>query len=281
MALSFKLNEVSNVISQDDYSPDSSGILTFNCPGKKREVKTILSGPINVSVNSQWTKLFNAVGDIGSRLVDVADNIHQILSGGTIRQPWFGRKLWTGTEPLKFNLPIRFVSFLNAKTEVMDPMMDLLSMVHPRVNENSGSDSFGFNDYVIPGPSIFYTPGKEGGPGAKGDRVEISLGEFLHFQGCYITNVNFNIENSFNLEGLPHTVGGNVSFESMDIAFVDRQYRFMNDGFRDPAVDLSKNIETFYRDVPLDEREQRSSDLITQTNSLLNPESNNDSDGDG
>ena len=250
MALSFSLGDTNSLITHDKYEPPENNRIVFYCENKKRAVQTVLSGPISLTVNSKWEGIFNAVGDLGSNLVNILDMGSGVLQSNSIRQSWFGRKMWKGTDPLKFTLPIRFVSFEDAEKEVLHPMMDLLAMVYPRESGDPIPTNtpliggLGLKLYKIPGPGLFYsTDGSgDGGRDDDGDRVEISMGSFLQFKGCYITSVTFNIENSFSLEGIPHTVEGKVSFESMDVAYVDSDLNFMRSGFSDPSVVVADGV---------------------------------------
>ena len=220
-------------------TPTGNNTLVFRCEGKKRTIKTVLSGDFTLNVTSHWKDFISKVGGaVASKLIDALDNYRQGLSGISLRQPWFGRKIWEGTEPLRFTFPVRFVSFLDARTEVMQPVMDLLSLVHPRqIMDNNNKILAG---YHIPGPSIFYASNTNSSGDI--DRVEIQLGNFLHFRGCYITKIDLQFANSFSLEGWPHNVGGNVSFETMDVAYVEHNGAFMEEGFRDPEMELNSNL---------------------------------------
>ena len=241
MALDFLLGDDRSIVTHDRYSPDTSNKVVFFCPNKHRIIKGVLSGALSFTASAQWSDLFQATGAIGSTLIDTIDNFAQGLYGNTIRQPWFGRKLWNGTKPLSFQVPLRFVSFKDAKAEVYDPMMGLLSLIYPRSDfKNKQSDMF--QKYFIPGPSIFYSA-KSGNDSNVGDRIEIYLGKFLRFKGCYINSIQCNVENSFSLEGWPHNVGVTVSFETMDVSVVGRDGRFMEDGFEDTSLELASWVD--------------------------------------
>jgi len=246
MALNFLLGGLNYLVKHDSYSPPDQGDsgnacrVRIYCPGKGISISAMLSEGLNISVKSTWKSLFDgAIGGTMGKLIGTIDNIAQGLYGYTIRQPYFGRKYWTGTEPMGFSLTFQFVSFSDAKKEVYDPMVGLLSLLYPRIG---GSNAGIFQKYIIPGPNLFYNV-VTGAAGNDGDRVEISLGKFLFFKGCYIPSIALHIENSFSTDGYPHCVKVEMSFETMDVAYVNPDGSFMENGFEDASVDLGGSVE--------------------------------------
>lgn len=238
MALDFLLGDTTNLLTHDNFVPDNKNFVTFYCPSRSRLViRGILSGSFGINGSSKWNSVIASVGSaMGSQVIDTIDNFAQGLFGNTIRQPWFGRKFWQGTQPLTFNLTVQFLSFNDAKAEVFDPMMRLLSLVFPRLDSNSDTANL-LQKYFIPGPTMFYSPNSNFAD--KGDRVEIRMGDFLYFKGCYITEVALTVENSFSLSGFPHNVKATVKFETMDVSYVKNDGKFMEDGFRDASIQLN------------------------------------------
>jgi hypothetical protein len=140
---------------------------------------------------------------------------------------------------MHFDLPVQFVSYNNAREEVFLPVTGLLSFLYPRLNGEYQGDKGLLETYFIPGPTIDCRPGYSG----SGDNVEISLGDFLHFTGCYITSVSLTIANSFSLDGWPHNVKAVVSFDVMDVSYVSKDGGFMESGLRNQAVRLGQTLE--------------------------------------
>jgi hypothetical protein len=226
-------------IAHDFFTIGNQTVVSFSCAGKNKTVRSPLSGSFNLSVQSQWNGLFEGAG--GSTLLGIVNGVLKAATSRSVTQPWFGRKAWGGTTPLKFSLPLRFISRFNAYKEVYLPVTGLLSFMYPRLDdENAAGDTASvLSTYFIPGPNLFYTKG--GGEnlfglgGAEGDRVEITIGQFMSFSGCYLTSINLNVENSFNVEGWPHNVAAQVEFEAMDVSFVNFDGGFMQDGFKDQS----------------------------------------------
>ena len=69
------------------------------------------------------------------------------------------------------------------------------------------------------------------------------------FSGCYLTSIQYNIENSFTPEGYPHTVSATVSFESMDMCFVGPYGEFFQRGFGNQAQNTSNQWQTFVKNA--------------------------------
>lgn len=229
MLAGFALSSKSSLITHDQYKAGEYNLVEFHCPAKYRVIRGMLSGPLSLNVQSHW-KGNQGVSGMVSQLASVADGFGQWV-GQTVRQPWFSRKFWEGTDPLKFSLPLRFIAFDNAREQVLEPMMGLLSLLYPRDQEKSGGNLFRL--YRTPGPTMFYDVGRA--DGYEGDIVTIIMGNFLQFSGCYITGVQLNIENSFTPEGFPHTVSATVSFESMDMCFTGPYGEFFTRGFGNQA----------------------------------------------
>jgi hypothetical protein len=255
MALNFLLGTDNFITTHDSYAPPhrldtKNGCrVVFTCLRKNMELVAMLSEGFSISVGSEWKSLFGgAIGnDIGAKFIDILDNVAQI-SGASIRQPYFGRKYWAGTTPLSFSLSFQFVAFSNAKEEVYDPMISLMSLLYPRISDEGKSTATMLETYFIPGPNLFYDVTKGDTASDKGDRVSIKLGSFLKFDGCYITKCSFNVENSFSTTGYPNCIKATVTFETMDVAFVANDGTFMDKGFGDASVELGEGLK-FIKDL--------------------------------
>jgi hypothetical protein len=161
--------------------------------------------------------------------------------------------MWVSTTPFKFSLPLRFVSRFDAYKEVFLPVMGLLSFMYPRLSEEEKEYDTAdvLSQYFIPGPNIFYNLKNPEGEvfnlgGGGGDRVEISMGHFMSFSGCYLTSIGLTIENSFNVAGFPHNVAAQVDFEAMDVSFVNFDGGFMENGLGNQALVLNKDLVDAY-----------------------------------
>ena len=261
MSLPFLLGNTTSIHTHDTYGKPGQPVnegsqggntvcqVVFTCKNKKRRIVGLLSGGFNVEGNSSWESPFQ--GALGTA-VSVGDSIAQLVSGGSIRQPWFGRKYWRGTSALKFTFVVQFASFRNAEDEVYKPALGLLSLVYPRYAD--GVADGGLALYRIPGPSMFSGASGSDLSGItnsdrrrrvenamnSGDAVNISFGSLLEFNLCYITNVSLEFGNSFTPEGFPHTIKASVTFETMDVSYVGTEGEFMQHGFADMSGGLGK-----------------------------------------
>jgi hypothetical protein len=251
MALGFSLTENPLVHVHDMYSIGSQSIVTFNCTGKQKTVRAPLSGAFGLTVSSTWKGYFDGAGG-GVDAVTLVNGIAQLSSGLSVTQPWFGRKSWQGTSPMQFDIPLRFLSRFDAYDEVYLPVVGLLSFLYPRLYDEAASpnEAEALSVYFIPGPSVFASQGEasdEGGVfglgGSGGDPVEISIGSFMRFSGCYIRSVSLNIENSFNGDGYPHNVEAKVNFEAMDASFVNYNGSFMDKKLGNQAIRLNAELK--------------------------------------
>jgi hypothetical protein len=151
-----------------------------------------------------------------------------------------------------FDIPLQFLSKFDAYEEVYLPVVGLLSFLYPRLNDAKAKENTAnlLSTYFVPGPSLFFKPrepsSNEGSfalSGSGGDHVEISVGSFVHFTGCYLKSVRLTVENSFNVAGYPHNVKADVSFEAMDSSFVDFDGSFMKTGLGNQSIVLNEELE--------------------------------------
>jgi hypothetical protein len=214
---------------------------------KSISITGLLSGPLQFHVNSHWQSLLNgangAVGSIASSILSGADTIAQTVAGRSIRQPWFGRKTWQGTDPLSFVVPMEFVAYVDAKTEVYDPMVGLMSLLYPRAsNEAYSEDTTALlSTYFIPGPTLFYP--SELIKNNTGDTISVTVGSLISFSACYVEGLTITVYNSFTPDGYPQRISCTVSVTSMDTPFVNQDGTFMNStGITNQSVVVNKAI---------------------------------------
>ena len=241
MALNLFSSLKDTVRFNDSFQAGETTEIVLKCAGKKKNIVLWLSGAFDLNVKSNWKSLFMSGGAIGSAVLDTADKLVQTLTSRTIRQPWLGRRQWEGTEPFKFRLPFTLIAQTDAKKEVYQPAVDLLSLLYPRLSDKKPElASF----YYVPGPTVFYsTSNSTDGSGDKGDPVTISLGKFLDFKGCYLDSVSLKFQNAFNNQGWPIHIDGSIEFTVMDIAYVENDGTFMQEGFRDVPMSANQLIQ--------------------------------------
>lgn len=237
---------------EDSYELSSPQKVIFNCPNKNKKVTSILSGPISFSIQSHWESwLATASGVLPggniANLLDPLDTASQLISATSIRQPWFGRKTWKGTDPFSFDIPVVFQATTSPKDDVWVPLAALLSFLYPRIKGFSGwlgekaTELLGnlISTYEIPGPSILYPYNKENKE-KSGDVVEVSIGNFLFFEGCYLESTNVEIPPTFGPDGFPLYAKVNVKVTVMDTNYVSADGSFLTNGFAGALIDGGK-----------------------------------------
>lgn len=151
--MSFFLGRSGFITTEDEYSDGIKLSLTssFNaapspqeviikCQNKNRRVCSYLSSPIKFSGKANWKEMFG--GGLGSAVgtgISALNNIAQYFKGVTIQQPWMNKKLYQSTNPISFTLDLNFVAEEDAKADVWDPLVALLSFVYPRLLQGSGT----------------------------------------------------------------------------------------------------------------------------------------------
>ena len=228
----------------------------FICQGKKIIINGILSGPIAFNVKSQWDKVTKSLGAL-STLYDAVSSFTQVTTGKVLWQPVMGRKIWSDTEPLSFNLDIEFVATQDAKQEVWLPCQGIMALLHPRNLDKKGVV---LTDYAIPGPGLFDSAKGSNGEVKRGndtkmtgvdgkeidfkashsDNIIINKGSFLVFGMCYLTSANITIDNIFDPMGFPLHAKASVSCTTNDSLFVKRDGSFMEEGIAEQSMELGE-----------------------------------------
>ena len=115
-------------------NPSEPMEVIIKCPHKRKKVCALTTGGISISATANWKSIFDS--GVASVLKQGMNSISGTLSwmqGQSVMQPWMNRKVWESTQPFTVTIPISFVSTLgDAKSEVYDPIMALLSFCYPR-----------------------------------------------------------------------------------------------------------------------------------------------------
>jgi hypothetical protein len=176
------------------------------------------------------------------------DDVLQTLGGFTLQQPWLGRKIWKGSEPIRFTIPLEFVTIDKAHDDVWLPVVGLMSLVYPR-KESDGDTAGMAESWHIPGPTPFQSfvasvsGGDTAGTTLKGDSVSVQIGTFLYFSLCIIDDVQVTLSNTFDAEGYPNHASVKVTVESQDPPFVKANGAFMVDSFKNSAFEVGNLID--------------------------------------
>lgn len=106
----------------------------IKCPHKRKRISALMSGGIKINGSAEWKPLGEVgIGSLGIQSVNDILNLTNWMNGVSVQQPWQNRKQWQTTKPFTLDIPLSFVSSMgDAKAEVFDPCIALLSFIYPR-----------------------------------------------------------------------------------------------------------------------------------------------------
>ena len=106
----------------------------IRCPHKHKRVSGVMNAGIRINGKAQWKNMFDGgVTSLAGKTIDQVSNIAQWSQSVSLQQPWMNRKIYNKTEPFSLEIPMSFVCQQgDAKAEVYDPVMALLSFIYPR-----------------------------------------------------------------------------------------------------------------------------------------------------
>lgn len=122
----------------DGISPYYKATLSQEVPGRGMVTVTgYLSGESNIELSQLWDSPFegDTAGNAGG--LDKASSVGQTQTGMTTKTLWNSKLVWNGAEALAFTLPLQFIAYADAKTEVNDPIQYLLQMSSPELKDIS------------------------------------------------------------------------------------------------------------------------------------------------
>lgn len=167
------------VTIHDTFNADSQNVNIFiECPRRGIFVESYIPSDMKFTTNSKWEPFFQALDSSG--VISIVDSAVQVVSGYSIQNPILKRKVWKGSDPMTFDLPLIFFSMTDAKTKVFDPVQDLLNLPLPmQVNRDKLF-------YEVPGPLPL------NGLQGSGLPVNIYIGQWLALKSVFIEGVSVN-----------------------------------------------------------------------------------------
>lgn len=157
---------------------------------------------------------------LGGGLPAVINLTSQLFAGGKIpNTKYLTAKVWTGSDPLKFSLPLRFVAQRSSSEEIIQPIKQLMKMSLPR-NPNGGAwlipPGPGIGQDIVQGIRGIETRagtvgsladryiGRGWGSGAtSGDNITLYIGSYLRIPRIYIESVTATFKGLLNKDGQP------------------------------------------------------------------------------
>lgn len=137
------------------------------------------------------------------------------ITGQTTKMKFLSGAVWTGGSYLSISLPFLLHAYTDAKVDVMDKLVQLMSLVAPSEDGLGGT-------MRAPGPTVANLDAimegnfsQQGNPAQMGgDLITVNLGRFISLTPCIITEVVPTFDTMFDENGTPMGVSVNVSIET-------------------------------------------------------------------
>jgi hypothetical protein len=178
-------NYLVSISGKDELGNDIGGFLPGT--GPHHGIIAVLPEEFAINTSSMWAPLLNSMAQqiIGSALGGAFNTVGDVakLAGISLAGTALTQLVWESTTPIEFRLPLTFNAVYDSQTEVMLPIMQLLSMTLP---SSVGGDSVNTNvnnwlPLRAPGPNI---------SGSSKYKVQITIGQAFTFSNIIIKSVN-------------------------------------------------------------------------------------------
>jgi hypothetical protein len=225
--------------SLDTFQPADAVKVYFGCLQRGIKIVGLLASELEIGVDSKWNTLMGgSAAPIPGSALNAIDMGDQLVTGHSIRQPWFSRGVWLGNSPTQIPLTISFYAVDDPKAEVWDQVLNVIKLMLPmKLGAGSSLLTDGINagvgainkqvaavlseivgEYAVPGPTPLYPMGKDT------DHVMFcyigSLAE-LSYSACYFTGLKVKFPSGFGPEGYPLAATVNFTVNSLDSMYLD------------------------------------------------------------
>jgi hypothetical protein len=137
------------------------------------------------------------------------------ITGQTTKMKFLSGAVWSGGSYLSISLPFLLHAYTDAKVDVMDKLIQLMSLAAPSEDGLGGT-------LRAPGPTVANLDAimegnfsQQGNPlQMGGDVITVNLGRFMTLSPCIITDVTPTFDTMFDQNGTPMGVSVNVSIET-------------------------------------------------------------------
>jgi len=185
------------VVTINSKSTDS-GIKSYN-------IYAYLQEKITFTCASNW----DSIGLMFGGMTGFADTVFQMGTGHSLQSTVASRRKWTGSDPVKISMKLKFEAIDDVDKEVLTPCRALQQLTLPRTGVFGGAESFFL---IPPGPSPYKW--KETDP--RGDFISINIGNFMFFESVIVTNVEVVYDNRMSNVG-PIGAHVNIQLETYQI----------------------------------------------------------------
>jgi len=154
-------------------------------------VNAWLPDKFSMSIEQSWKNLVGG-GDIG-----LLNEISELFTGKIVNNQYLTAKVWTGSNPLMFSLPLHFVARRDSRKEVIRPIKQLMKMSLP---VRSGTWQI-----YPPGPSVKHKAieATRGTIDTHSDNITLYIGNYIRIPNVYISNVQASFDGLLNKDGEP------------------------------------------------------------------------------
>ena len=158
--------------------------------GRTINVKAYLPEEISMQAGSDWSAPWSEIGGNGT----IATMLSSV--GISMKTKPLSAQSWQGSSPVEVTLPLIFKATSDPKSEVMEPIVNLVKMVVPETVGNG-------QQFIPPGPTLLGYLKQHPSEAVrslvkqlpdtdrqnKGEFITIRLGRFMRFSNIIITNV--------------------------------------------------------------------------------------------
>jgi len=167
----------------------------------KNEFYTVIGNLPNsfgMTVSNSYKSVLDLIGEatggIGGAAVGVADSLSKIAGFSVKGGDEMTQLVYQRTDPISFDLNIKFIYKSNATNDVMNPIRSLLALSVPEA-------------IVTDGISVIRHPSGLNDPKYK---ISMSIGKLAYLDDVIIESVAPEFESRFTPEGVPIAVGAQV-----------------------------------------------------------------------
>jgi len=134
---------------------------------------------------------------IGGGAPEIINAIMEMATGRNVYSQYLTARVWTGSNPLAFRLPLHFVARRSSQGEVIKPIKQLMKMSLP---VRSGSWTV-----FPPGPSVIHQAAEQllGWADTHSDNITLYIGNYIRIPNVYISNVEVSFDGLLNKDGEP------------------------------------------------------------------------------
>ena len=132
---SINMHTTKNVEALKGLNGGDPQLVTLFCANKHKMVTGILKNSFGLSAKANWTPFLGG-NKITKFIKDTSETVNNTLGwieGKSMQQPWFNRKVYSSTNPLKFDLDLVFYAEDDPVNDVWNPIHALLTFVYPKV----------------------------------------------------------------------------------------------------------------------------------------------------